>query len=125
MDVASLREQLNREEHLLHLFALEPMIERLRSEEPYDQNGQNGVLLLKTEHLRVVLEVAREGNEIGQHTVPGPTLIQVLEGSLDLSSQGETRTAHAGEMLVVPHDRPRTVFARADAAFVWALSMDD
>lgn len=128
MDVRELRDRLHRRERLdaewFHLFSLDEMVDALRREEAYRSNGHSGLLLLKSEQLRVVLEVARDGNEIGEHTIPGPTVIQVLEGSLQLETENETRLAHAGEMVVVPHDRPRTLRARDDAAFVWALALE-
>jgi len=127
MDIAHLRDRLRRQERLdeegFHLFALNEMVRVLRTEDAYESNGQTGLILLKTDHLRIVLEVVQAGTKIGLHTVRGPTVIQVLEGSLCLKSMDETRNAHAGEMVVIPHDRPRDLKAEEDTAFVWALSI--
>ena len=32
---------------------------------------------------------------------------------------------HAGEMVAIPHDRPRDVWAETDASFLWVLSLED
>lgn len=129
MDVADLRSRLRREERLdeswFHLFALGSMVDVLRTEREYELNGHSGVILLKTTHLRVVLEVARKGVRIPEHVIAGPTVIHVLDGSLHVTSQDETRIAHSGEMLVIPHDRPRELRAEGDTAFLWALSLDE
>lgn len=128
MELTDLRDRLRRSERLdeewLHLFALPPMAKLLREEPEYQRNGRTGLTLLKSEHLRVVLEVARAGTEIGDHRISGPTLVHVLEGSLALVSDDATRVAHAAEMVVVPHDRPRRIHAESDAVFLWALSLD-
>jgi ethanolamine utilization protein EutQ (cupin superfamily) len=48
----------------------------------------------------------------------------VLEGELDLVCLDETRVAHAGEMVVIPHDRPRSIRAKSDVTFLWTLAME-
>ena len=111
------------DEEWLHLFSLAKFVAALRQEPEYLRNGHNGLILMKTEHVRVVLEVAQAGHSIGEHTIHGPALVQVLEGSLAFQCGDERRVAHAGEMVVIPHDRPRTIRATDDAAFLWALSL--
>lgn len=127
MEEDRLREPSRRHERLdedwLHLFALDSMVSVLRTEGAYQVNGHTGVTLLKTDHLRVVLEAARAGIWIGEHTVEGPTFVHVLEGSLRVLSGDETRIAHAREMVVIPHDRPRDLCADEDSAFLWVLSL--
>jgi hypothetical protein len=34
----------------------------------------------------------------------------------------EKRTARAGELVAIPHDRPRAIRATTDAVFVWTLA---
>lgn len=128
MDAVSLRDRFRREERLdeeaFHLFALDEMIGALRAEREYTENGHTGVTLLKSAHLSIVLEVVSSGSRIGEHVVPGPTLLQVLEGSVHAASGDETRVAHAGDLIVVPHDRRRELRAEGRTAFLWALSFD-
>ncbi len=121
-ETAARRERLD--EELFHLFALQAMVEQLRSEAAYQSNGHTGLTLLKNEHLRVVLEAARKGSNIGEHVVEGASFVYVLEGSLRLECGDETRVAHSGEMVVVPPDRVRDVWAEEDASFLLVLSYD-
>ena len=74
--------------------------------------------------MSVVLEVAAEGVKIAEHTVSGPAIVHVLDGELDLVCLDETRVAHAGEMVVIPHDRPRSMSAKSDVTFLWTLAME-
>lgn len=128
MDPKHLRDQSHREERLdeewLHLFALDEMAELLRTEAAYPVNGHTGITLHKTAHLRILLEVAKEGTRIGEHSVHGPSFIHVLSGSLRLTSGGETRIAHGGELVVIPHDRARKMVAEEDSSFLLGLSLE-
>ena len=117
-------ERLHRlDEEWLHLFSLPKFVAALRQEPEYERNGHNGLILMKTEHMRVLLEVARGGRSIAEHAIHGPALVQVIEGSLTFQAGDERRVAHAGEMVVIPHERPRSIHANEDAAFLWALSL--
>jgi quercetin dioxygenase-like cupin family protein len=128
MDPKHLRDQSQRQDRLdedwLHLFALEEMAELLRTEAAYPVNGHTGITLHKTAHLRILLEVAKEGSRIGEHSVHGPTFIQVLSGALRLTSGDETRIVRAGELVVIPHDRARNMFAEEESSFLLGLSLE-
>ena len=124
-----LRERQQREARLdeerPHHFALEDMVGELRDDPSYETNGHTGLLLMKTDHLRVLLEVARAGEEISQHSVHGPTVLHVLAGVLHVEDAGPPYVAGPGEMIVVPRDQLRTLRAgHEDAAFLWVLSLE-
>ncbi|MEZ4283037.1 MAG: AraC family ligand binding domain-containing protein [Myxococcota bacterium] len=112
------------DEEWFHLFNLASMAAQLRAEPAHEVNGHTGLTLLKNEHLSVVLEAARKGSHTGEHNVDGPSFVLVLEGSLRLECGDETRLAHAGEMVVVPHDRIRDLWADEDSTFLRVLSLD-
>jgi quercetin dioxygenase-like cupin family protein len=108
----------------LHLFDLGDMIRAMRTEHVYQANGHTGLLLLKSDHLRVVLGVAASGSEISEHAVHGPTVMHVISGALELHSAEATCAVRAGELVVIPHDRSRKLRATADTTFLWALSVE-
>lgn len=112
------------DEDWLHLFALGEMAESLRAEAAYPASGHTGITLHKTAHLRILLEVAKQGSGIGEHSVHGPTFVHVLSGALRLRSGDETRLIRAGELVVIPHDRPRTMIAEEDSSFLMGLSLE-
>jgi quercetin dioxygenase-like cupin family protein len=126
--VERLRDRIERasrlDEEWLHLFSLAHFARALRADREYREQGRNAITLLKTDTLRVVLEVASAGTKIAEHVVPGPAIVQVLDGELDLVCLDETRVAHRGEMVVIPHDRPRSMTAKSDAAFLWTLAIE-
>jgi quercetin dioxygenase-like cupin family protein len=106
-----LRDRAQREHRLdpdwFHLLPLQHYSEALRAEPEYERNGHNGMILIKTRHLRAVLEVAKAGQLIPRHTVHGPSLIQVLEGTMEVQARDQTRVTHAGVMAVFPQEWPR------------------
>jgi quercetin dioxygenase-like cupin family protein len=126
--VERLRDRIERrnrlDEEWLHLFSLAHFARALRSDREYIEHGRNAITLLKSDGLRVVLEVAAAGTKIAEHVVPGPAIVQVLEGKLDLVCLDEARVAERGEMVVIPHDRPRSMTAKSDAAFLWTLAIE-
>jgi quercetin dioxygenase-like cupin family protein len=121
----SARDRLGREgavdREWFHLFSLAQFARELREEREYAEHGRNGIALLKSDRVRVVLEVAAEGAKIAEHTVEGAAMITVLDGALDVACNDERRVARAGELVVIPHDRPRTITAKSDASFLWTL----
>jgi quercetin dioxygenase-like cupin family protein len=123
-----LRDRIERgtrlDEEWLHLFSLARFARALRAEREYREQGRNAMILMKTGQLRVVLEVAAEGAKIAEHVVPGPAIVHVLDGELDLVCLDETRVARAGEIVVIPHDRPRAMAAKSEVAFLWMLAME-
>jgi quercetin dioxygenase-like cupin family protein len=107
-----------------HLFSLAQYTAALRAEREFAASGRSGLVLIKTEQLRVVLEVAAEGSKFAEHTVLGSALVVVLEGALEVVCGDERRLARAGEMVVIPHDRPRSMSAAGDVAFLWLLALE-
>jgi len=107
-----------------HLFSPEQFERELRAEPEYAENGRNGLVLLKTAQLRVVLEVAAKGTRFAEHTVLGSAMVIVLDGALEIACGDEKRMPHAREMVVIPHDRPRAMTAAEDVCFLWMLSLE-
>jgi len=121
-----LRDRAARERRLdedrVHVFALREYAEALREEPEYGSNGHTGVILMKTQDLRMVLEVADAGATVSDHVIHGPATVQVVEGTLDVETQGERWSATAGDMVVLPHDETRKISAREPSTFVLSLA---
>jgi quercetin dioxygenase-like cupin family protein len=115
------RERL--EEDRVHVLPLAEYVDALRGEREYADHGHTGVTLMKTEALRVVLEVVRAGEGLGEHVVDGPATVQILEGSLEFQTTSGRFAADAGTLVVLPHGEPRTVEALEESTFLLALSL--
>jgi quercetin dioxygenase-like cupin family protein len=61
------------------------------------------------------------GQELSEHTAPFDALVQVLDGSVELTIGGQRVTARAGEAVLMPAGVPHAV--RAPERFKMLLSM--
>jgi quercetin dioxygenase-like cupin family protein len=124
----SLRDRGARERRLdpsrVHVFPLRAYAAEMRDEPEYRENGHTGVLLMRTDSLRMLLEVAGEGAHIDAHVIHGPATLQVLEGALDVEVDGQVLSASEGEIVVLPHDETRTLTARRQSAFLLSLALE-
>jgi quercetin dioxygenase-like cupin family protein len=115
-----------REERLeagtLHVYALNEYAGLLREEAEYLTNGRNGITLVKTRELRVVLEALRSGSELAEHRAPGPITVQVLEGALRFHTGQDTFRVRQGELLALPAGRPHAVEAVQDSVFLITIT---
>lgn len=51
------------------------------------------------------------GQGLSEHTAPYDALVQVLDGSVEITIAGEPVVAHAGEIVVMPAGRPHSLRA--------------
>lgn len=122
----SLRDRQARERRLdperVHVFALREYAARMREEPEYAENGHTGVLLMRTDSMRMLLAVASEGASLDEHVIRGPATLQVVEGALDVEVDGASFSASEGEIVVLPHDETRKLTARRESAFLLSLA---
>jgi quercetin dioxygenase-like cupin family protein len=55
--------------------------------------------LVKTDKLEVIRLIVQAGKEIPHHQVTGEITVQCLEGLVNFSTQGQTKTLQAGQLL--------------------------
>ena len=67
-----------------------------------------------TTSVRVNLDTWEPGSEAGRHHHPGPTIIYVLEGELEETREGATRTLKAGQAVWNRGKIPHNVVNRTD-----------
>lgn len=106
----------------IHTFAPEALLRELREEATYLAHGRDGVTLLKTPELRVLLQVLRAGEGLGEHQAPGPITLQVLEGEVRFQASEEVLYLGSGELLIMPATHAHSVEAVRDAAFLLTIA---
>jgi len=77
--------------------------------------------LLKNDAGSVTCFAFDAGQELSEHTAPYDAFVQILSGEAELIIDGETVTAKAGELVLMPADVPHAV--RAVAPFKMMLTM--
>ena len=77
--------------------------------------------ILKKSTGTVTLFAFAAGEGLSEHTAPFDALVFILDGSAEITIDGEALTASAGEFVIMPADRPHSL--RANEQFKMALVM--
>jgi quercetin dioxygenase-like cupin family protein len=94
----------------------------LKGEENWQKIGRGSRTILKSETLRILLNVMQAGSEIKPHQAPGPISVQVIEGRIRFSTDEESVELAKGQMLTLqPHVKHR-VEALEEASFLLTVS---
>ncbi|MDO6391733.1 cupin domain-containing protein [Pontibacter sp. BT731] len=94
----------------------------LKGEENWQKIGRGSRTILKSEALRILLNVMQAGSEIKPHQAPGPISVQVIEGRIRFSTDEESVELAKGQMLTLqPHVKHR-VEALEEATFLLTVS---
>ena len=59
----------------------------------------------------VTVSAFDEGEGLSEHTVPYDALVQILDGEAEITIAGEPKRVTAGQMIIMPADRPHAVKA--------------
>ena len=70
--------------------------------------------LAQNKHVSLTLFAFSKGEEIGTHDSSGDAMVLVLEGTGQFTVAGTEYTLSAGETLVMPAEKPHSVFAKED-----------
>ncbi|MEM2942916.1 MAG: cupin domain-containing protein, partial [Candidatus Bathyarchaeia archaeon] len=52
-----------------------------------------------------------EGQGLSEHTAPYDALVQILEGEVEVAISGKTHLLRAGEMIIMPANKPHALRA--------------
>jgi len=72
--------------------------------------------LFKSDQIEVMRLVLRAGRSMPVHRAPGEITVQCIEGSLDVTIDGESHVLRAGELMYLPSGEPHGVRALTDAS---------
>jgi quercetin dioxygenase-like cupin family protein len=78
----------------------------------YQEGAVVSRILLKRGGGTITLFAFDEGQSLSEHTAPFDALAHVLEGAADITIDGHPLTVSAGEMVLMPANRPHAVHAR-------------
>lgn len=67
-----------------------------------DLPAEHSKFIAKTPEMQLARLVLSPGDEIGNHHMDGPLVIQCINGSIDIVALGTTRTIAAGELTYLP-----------------------
>ncbi len=77
--------------------------------------------LVKKEKGTITAFAFDQGQGLSEHTAPFDAMVQVLEGSVNITISGKECTVSTGEMIVLPADEPHSL--KAPERFKMLLTM--
>lgn len=78
----------------------------------YQDNSVVSIELMKKQTGTVTLFAFDNGEGLSEHTAPFDAMIQVLDGTLELTLGGQLYTINEGEMIIMPRDVPHALLAQ-------------
>jgi quercetin dioxygenase-like cupin family protein len=78
----------------------------------YQQGAVVSRTLLKRAGGTITLFAFDEGQALSEHTAPFDALVHILEGDAEITIAGTPLTVSAGQMVLMPANRPHAVHAR-------------
>ena len=95
----------------LNLHSLAPIIEHMRSDRPLEHFGRNTRTIHREPGLSVLLIVLHAGAFLSEHKAPGALTVQVLEGRIVFTSEGQQVEAGPLELITLAAHAPHKVEA--------------
>lgn len=105
-------------------FDLPATLRGIKAEETWRSSRRNAMTLMKSRGQRIVLIAMHDETEIPMHRADGQLSLQVLEGSLRVSTESQAVTLGLGELLVLHAETPHAIEAIDEAAFLLTLSTE-
>ncbi len=87
----------------------------------YQEGSIVSRIVLKQETGNVTFFAFDMGQELSEHTAPFDALVQVLEGRAEIIIAGKSHQLQAGEMIIMPANRPHAL--KAPERFKMLLTM--
>ena len=85
-------------------------------------SGRSARSVLHGDRLRAVVMALDAGRDLADHTAPGPAVLQVLRGELELRWEGNAMPLSAGALVPIP-DAVHSVHARTACVFLLTITL--
>ncbi|HNT30391.1 MAG TPA: cupin domain-containing protein [bacterium] len=77
----------------------------------YSRDSIVSKIIYKNDHNILTLFSLDKGQSIAEHVTPFDALVQILEGTAELTIGGEKKTVTAGESIIMPMNIPHALYA--------------
>lgn len=101
---------------------LDALAEELAADVTNHSSGRAAKSIVHGARLRSVVMALDEGRDLADHTAPGPAVLQVLRGELDLRWEGQSVSLTAGTLHAIP-DAVHAVHARTRCVFMLTICL--
>lgn len=103
---------------------IDERVQQLKSEEAWQKNNRNSITLFKTEGYSIVLAALREAATVTDNITDGILSVQVLEGSIEITTEEGIDKAGKGELVVIHRTQQHTVKAVAESLLLLSVTGD-
>ena len=97
-------------------------INQLRAEVTWQNSDRNAITVFKTNGLRIVLIALHEGAVMQEHIAEGMISVQVLEGEIIFSTDGQSVVIRKGQMIALHKSLPHSVKGIKESVFLLTLT---
>lgn len=97
------------------------VIDSLSSTIDIPKDGTLSRTLHRDDHVKVVLFGFAGGQELSQHTASVPAMIQIVQGDVRLTLDGEEKELSAGSWVYMEANLSHAVYAKTDAVMLLTM----
>ncbi|MCA1790002.1 MAG: cupin domain-containing protein [Thioalkalivibrio sp.] len=107
-----------------HVFDLDEVAKRLRSEDQPVRRGHKQMTVFQGEHITHVVFAFEKGGQLAEHSAPGLVTIHVHAGRLRIAADGQEHDLGPGQLLVLAPSVPHDVRATEDSVMMLTVHVD-
>lgn len=97
-------------------------IAQIKREEQWKKTDRNAITIFKSLVMRIVLIALHKGAQMKDHTASGTINVQIIEGEMQFTTNEQTITLYAGQMLVLQEGIVHCVLAKEETVFLLTLT---
>ncbi len=97
-------------------------MKQLKAEATWQNSDRNAMTVYKTNGMRIVLIALHEDAVLKKHTAEGIISVQVLEGEIIFSTDGQSVVVKQGQMIALHKGLPHSVKAVKETVFLLTLT---
>ncbi len=97
-------------------------IKQLKAEATWETSDRNAMTVYKTNGMRIVLIALHEEAVMKKHTADGIISVQVLEGEINFSTDGQSVVIRKGQAIALHKGLPHSVKAVKESVFLLTLT---
>ena len=97
-------------------------ITQIKEEEQWKKTDRNAITIFKSLVMRMVLIALHKGAEMKDHKAAGTINVQVIEGEMQFTTNGQNIILLAGQILVLQEGITHSVLAKKETTFLLTLT---
>jgi quercetin dioxygenase-like cupin family protein len=97
------------------------VIESLVQSIEIPNDGTLSRTLHRDDHVKIVLFAFAGGQELSQHTASVPAIIEIVQGDVRVTLDGEEKEMSSGSWIFMEANLPHAVYAKTDAVMLLTM----